>query len=82
MSLKTLREAAGLSQIELGKRLAIELGEPADDERYFQPRISAYETGRNRIPLPIAVSLTKVLNKALAKAKSKRKAAVEDLLPE
>lgn len=74
MSLKDLREKAGLSQAELGRRLAAELQEDTEP-KFYQPRISAYESGRNRMPLPIAVALAKVLTKA-----GRKKVAAEDLL--
>lgn len=82
MSMKSLREKAGLSQQGLGELLAREAGGENADPKYFQPRVSAYETGRNRIPLPVAMSIVKVLNAALKKAKVKERATVEDLLHE
>lgn len=80
MSLKSLRTEAGLSQHELGKRLSRELPDEGDAPNYYQPRISAYENGRNTMPLPVAIALVKVLNKALKKAGSKQVASAEQLL--
>lgn len=81
MSLKDLREEAGLSQRELGELLAKSV--PGDGEpEYYQPRISSYETGRNSMSLTVALALVAILNKELKKAKSKRVATVEGLLAE
>lgn len=79
MSLKELREEAGLSQRELGERLAKAVpGEAAPE--YYQPRISSYETGRNSMSVPVALALVKILNRELRKAKSKRVATIEGLV--
>ena len=78
MSLKSLRVAAGLSQHELGQRLAKALPGTAQPE-YFQPRICSYESGRNNMPLAVALALTKILNQALKKAGSKQVATIEGL---
>lgn len=77
MSLKSLRTEAGLSQNELGKRLSRAIPADGDTPNYYQPRISAYENGRNTMPLPVAMALVKVLNRALKKAGSKKVATVE-----
>ena|SRR5690606_12711422 len=81
VTLKSLRIAAGLSQHELGKRLA-KVVDDAAETSYYQPRISAYENGRNAMPLPVAMALVKILNKALAKAGAKERASIEDMAPE
>lgn len=77
MGLKRLREEAGLSQRELGVQLAKSVG--SIEPRYAQPRICAYESGRNGIPLGIAAELVKILNKALKKNGSKEVATLEEL---
>lgn len=77
MSLKELRTEAGLSQLELGARLAKRLGD--GEKRYFQPRISAYESGRNNIPMNVGVALVDILNKQLRRQKSKKVATLEEL---
>lgn len=79
MKLKSLREEAGLSQEQLGRQLADALGETRE-RKYYQPRIAAYEQGRNNLSLPAAKALVSILNRALRSAKSRRKAAIEDLL--
>lgn len=79
MNLRELREAAGITQQELGALLNVELG-GADEPEYFQPRISSYETGRNTMPLPVALALVKVLNQKLKAAKVKARAKVEDMM--
>lgn len=76
MGLKQLRETAGLSQHELGKELAKRSG---TSPQYAQPRISAYESGRNGIPLAVAMEITAILNKALRKKKSRTVATLEQL---
>lgn len=82
MSLKSLREEARLSQCELGSRLHEAMPDSGVEPEYFQPRISSYESGRNRIPLPVAVAITKILNAELKARRSKVVATVEGLLPE
>lgn len=77
VSLKSLRTEAGLSQNELGQRLSRSMPSDAGRPNYYQPRISAYENGRNSMPLPVALALVKILNKALKKAGSKKVATVE-----
>lgn len=79
MKLKTLRESAGLSQEQLGRKLAAALDE-ANPPKYCQPRIAAYERGRNNLSLPVAKALVTILNRELAKAKSRKRAALDDLL--
>lgn len=79
MKLKLFREDAGLSQEELGRRLSAALGE-TEERKYYQPRIAAYESGRNNLSLPVAKALVTVLNRALRAAKSRRKATLDDLL--
>lgn len=79
MSLKDLRLKARLSQHALGVALARKLGDPEDEGRYYQPRIAAYESGRNAMPLPVAIALVSVLNAALRKARCRTKVMVEDL---
>jgi transcriptional regulator with XRE-family HTH domain len=74
--LAQLREAAGLTQTQLGELLA---GKDTKT-RAFQPRISAYELGTKTMPLPVAHRLMKVLNVALKKAGSKKRAKIEDLI--
>lgn len=64
MSLQSLREAAGLTQKELGEQLAKALKAKTDPKSY-QTRISSYETGRVEMPATVAVALVKVLNKRL-----------------
>lgn len=83
MSLQALRTEAGLSQKELGEKIAKALtppGETPPAPKYYQPRISAYESGRNVPPLNVAVAIVDALNKALKKAGSKKVAKVEDLV--
>lgn len=82
MSLKDLREEANLSQSELGSRLHALLPDTAETPEYFQPRISSYESGRNRIPLPVAVAIVRVLNDELEKQGVETRATVEGLLHE
>jgi transcriptional regulator with XRE-family HTH domain len=79
VSLKSLRIAAGLSQHELGQRLAKAIPSGAGSPEYFQPRISSYESGRNNMPLSVALAITKILNQALKKAGSKQTATIEAL---
>lgn len=78
MKLKELREVAGISQRELGERLSKELKETPP--KCTQTRISSYESGRNKVPLAVAIKLVVVLNRALKKAKSRRQASIEDLV--
>lgn len=83
MSLRELRIEAGLSQKELGERVAKALtppGEKPTPPKYYQPRISAYESGRNVPSLNVAAALVAALNKALKKAGSDKSAKIEDLL--
>lgn len=68
MSLKTLREKAGLSQHELGLRLHKKLHPGTEPPAYAQPRIAAYEHGRNAMSIPVAQALVAILNAALKKA--------------
>ena len=74
--LAQLREAAGLTQTQLGELLA---GKDTKTTA-FQPRISAYELGTKTPPLAVAQQLVKVLNAALKKAGSKKRAKIEDLI--
>lgn len=78
MTLKRLREAAGLSQDALGRLIAA----PDSKNAYFQPRIFAYESGRKRVPLPVALKLVKILNANLRKNKSRLIAKTEHLVHE
>jgi transcriptional regulator with XRE-family HTH domain len=80
MSLKELREAAGLTQQELGERLAKVLPSTGAHPEQHQSRISSYETGRNRMPLQVAVALTDLLNHALRQAGSDQVATAEAML--
>ena len=82
VTLKSLRLEAGLSQHELGQQLAAAVPSRNSKPDYYQPRISAYENGRNTMPLPVAVALVKILNKALKKAGSRKVASVENMVPE
>lgn len=77
-TLKELRTEAGLTQKELAERLAKALP-PATAPKFLQPRVSAYESGRNTPPLEVAIALTRILNRALKRAGSRRHAKVEDL---
>lgn len=79
MTLKVLRVEAGLSQRELGEALAKALPSSRPDTAYSQPRIAAYESGRNKMSLEVAMVLVKILNRALKKAKSKKTATLETL---
>lgn len=74
--LTALRKAAKLSQEELGKAIADKESETV----HHQPRISSYEMGTKRVPLQVAKRLTSVLNRALKKAGSRRKAKIEDMI--
>ena len=74
--LAVLRKAAKLSQEELGRAIA----SPDSATTHHQPRISSYEMGAKRVPLPVAKSLMTVLNKHLKKAGSRRKAKLEDMI--
>jgi transcriptional regulator with XRE-family HTH domain len=76
MKMQELREAAGLSQRELGERLYKATGNNTSNNP--QTRISSYEAGRNRVPLDIAIALVKILNKELTKKGSRTRAKVED----
>jgi transcriptional regulator with XRE-family HTH domain len=73
--LAQLREAAGLTQTELGMLIA-----PERSRTSFQSRISSYELGTKRPPIDVAHRLVKELNKALRKAGSKKRAKIEDLI--
>lgn len=74
--LATLRRAANLSQEELGRAIA----DKESETKHHQPRISSYEMGTKRVPLPVAKRLMTVLNKHLKKAGSRRKAKLEDMI--
>lgn len=74
--LAVLRKAAKLSQEQLGKAIA----DKDSPTVHHQPRISAYEMGTKRVPLPVAQRLVKVLEKALKKAGSRRKVKIEDMI--
>lgn len=80
MSLKDLRREAGLSQHELGVALTKKLGQRVDESKYYQPRIAAYESGRNSMSVAVAVALVAALNAALKKAGSKQRASIELLV--
>jgi transcriptional regulator with XRE-family HTH domain len=64
-NLKSLRELAGLSQEALGRRLTEAMPDPGGAPNYAQPRIAAYEQGRNKVPLMVAQHLVAILNKSL-----------------
>lgn len=77
-TLESLRIEAGLSQEQLGRLIA----KPGSNNVTYQSRISAYETGRKRVPLPVAIQLVKVLNEHLRKVKSPIIAKTEHLVHE
>jgi transcriptional regulator with XRE-family HTH domain len=70
MSLSKYREQAGLSQRQLGEALAKKIPS-VPPARSFQARISAYETGRNKLSLDVAMALVAILNKELKKRPGK-----------
>jgi hypothetical protein len=74
--LAILRKAAGMSQEALGKAIA----EPDSPTVNHQPRISAYEQGKKRVPLPVAKKMVGVLNRHLKRQRSRRKATLDDMI--
>lgn len=80
-SLKYLRQLAGLSQEALGRKLSEALPESGSDAAaYAQPRISAYENGRNRISISVAQVLMTILNKELKRQKLSHRATLDSML--
>lgn len=79
-TLASLRHEAGLSQKQLGDFLfAADRGKKPGTKDFTQPRIAAYETGRNQMTLRVAALLVKILNKQLAKAGSPTRVTINDL---
>jgi transcriptional regulator with XRE-family HTH domain len=79
MRLKELREEAGLLQRELGDRLQKKVPGRVGSKN-SQPRIQRYESGDNKMRLDVAQALVTILNKELAKKRSKMRATLQDLL--
>lgn len=73
-----LRRAAGLTQVELGKLIAIE----GNDTAYYQPRIYAYEAGRKRIPASVRKQIAAAFNVGLRAKGSKITVQEDDLIHE
>jgi hypothetical protein len=74
--LSALRKAANLSQEALGKAIA----DKDTQTQHHQPRISSYEMGTKRVPLPVAKKMMEVLNRHLKREGSRRRAKLVDMI--